>query len=296
MGTSKDPSFPVGRRTRKVLGRGRPRVPGYLRFRVTGASWMDRQKPRQPQDCPLPAHLDAPAGAAPPRPARVLGGFPGTGAGRALSLRAAEKVPPPRRRRPRAPLAPQPPRQAKGRGVARRDCPPRGGSASRSPPIPRAPRIGRGAQPVLTAPRLRAPVGGHRGQRGPSRSRVAGRRAGGGRPAAAAAAAAGRVTEGRGGGVCRPRVVLTAGPPRSASRRPQWQGLYRRLPGPRPFLPPPPPARPAPPSRRLLCVPAGRSVPAPARRDAPTPAAVSRMPPPKGPSRESAPRKRRETR
>lgn len=89
-------------------------VPGYLSFRVTGASEDAPAETTRAPGLPGCGHTWT------PRPSRPLLARPGSssgspragrGAGRARSLgrgspRRAEKVPPPRRRRPGAPLAP----------------------------------------------------------------------------------------------------------------------------------------------------------------------------------------------
>lgn len=150
---------------------------------------MGWQKPRRPQSSQRRAHLDGPAGDAPSTSCTGATRVPWRRSRARTPRETAEKVPPPRRRRPRAPRAPQPPRQARGRGgepAARGGTVPGAGEAPAAPLPPPGARDPRGAQPVLTAPRLRSSVGGHRGQRGPSRSRVAaGRGTGGGRAAAA---------------------------------------------------------------------------------------------------------------
>lgn len=269
-------------------------VPGHLGFRGMGSVRMDPQTPRVPQDSQLRAHLDAPA-------ARTLLALPGSGGQGpgAQQLRprspegggessSAPTPPPPGPARPARPAASRPrARSQPGAGGARRDGPRLGGiTAAPHPALNAHDRPGRAPRthrPWFGVPRGRAEAGWRRGgDRRPE--------SGGG---------GGEEEEEEGPRRKRRRRLQTSSSgssqcTRSASREPPRRGLYRRPPGPRPFLPIPP--RPAPPSRRLLCVPAGRRVPAPARRDAPTLGAASRIWPPRGHRRVTVPRKRQEAR
>lgn len=250
---------------------------------------MDRQRPRQPR-APSCRRTWTP----PPQPALPVlalpgshaGGLPGTAAGRARSLRAAEKVPPPRRRRPRAPVAPQPPRQAKGRGgepAARGGTVPRVGAAPAAPlPPPGAPdRPGRAPhthRPSLEIPSWR-PQGAARpepkagGGGATSRSGETGGGGGGSGQEEAVASAdpaqpqqpvrPGALAGGRGG-----RGFIAARPAPAPSCRPRPRPAPPRLPAasfvcqraaapPRPHAGTPP-LRPRPRGRRPQRVPAAR--------------------------------------
>lgn len=136
----------------KVPGRGRPGAPRSRRSGETGAHG---------DGPPAAGAPGRPRGAdplVPPGPSRVPAGSPGAGAAartqpRPPQRRAPGKVPPPRRRRP-ARLAPQPPSAEEGRGrqrAARAGTVPGSPRRRQRPSRPRAPGIGRGAQPVLTA-------------------------------------------------------------------------------------------------------------------------------------------------
>lgn len=252
--------FPIGQRTRKVQGRG-----------SLPSTWVAQvQGHRRQQGC---AGTSSAGPGTPscrhtwtPQPSRPLLTRPGSSsgspragyrAGRARSLgrgspRETEKVPPPRRRRPGAPLAPlaphaphapQPPGRAQGRRAAGAQSPGTvaGAGGTRAAPLqPLGARDRpRGAQPVLTTPRTiprwrrrRAPragtgAGWRRGGESEDRERRRRRR--------------GRSGEQRGGGACTRCAARAARQSHCAS----WAAAAAGALSP-PAPPPPLPAAPAP--------------------------------------------------